>query len=102
MVKVLNVARHWRCPKCSREHVTRRADVHTPMHPCPSLNGLDVPFLEDGVKGTIVAVEREDYVGKEVGVRKDNDGRVFMAAHTIREDGFDCFVFPGQAKAISS
>jgi hypothetical protein len=40
----------------------------------------------------VEAVEREDYVGKEV-VTTDGEGRPVMAVETTRDDGNDVAVF---------
>lgn len=84
--------RRWQCPSCDRQHVTREARPHTPMHTCSALNGLATPFVE--VRGDALAkhsvrhvvVEREDYVGNEL-VQTDNTGRPVMALRTERADG---------------
>jgi hypothetical protein len=46
------------------------------------------------------ALDREDYVGPEQGLRADADGRPVMSVITERWDGSnDCAVFPGTASA---
>lgn len=97
-VPVLNVERHWECASCDATHVTKRADVHTPMHPCRGLKGLTMPFLPAGTKAKNVAVEREDYVGAEH-VQVDGDGRPIMSVITVRDDGQDCTVYAPAAVA---
>ena len=56
------------------------------MHPCPALRGVTIPLEEvSDLDATPVSrhveVEREDYIGSEVGV-----GRV-MSIRTDRPDG---------------
>jgi hypothetical protein len=59
-----------------------------------------VPLLREGVKADVRAVEREDYVGKEL-VQVDDNGRPVMAVKTVRDDGEDCTVFPATAAIMS-
>lgn len=91
-IPLLFVERRWRCPRCDVTDVTRRGDVHTQMHRCAGLAGILAPLMQAGVKGTIVAVERGDYVGNAKGVRYDGNRRPIMAVNTIRDDGQDTHV----------
>lgn len=92
--------RRWRCPNCATTSVTRRAEVHQDFHHCAGLRGLWAPLVEDSVGACkVVAVEREDYVGREIGVMHDDEGRVVMAVVTVRDDGQDCAVFVPTAVA---
>ena len=71
------------------------------MHPCARMAGLQVPLVQvthnRGIRaGDVrhVAVERQDWIGQDVGVRRDSDGRAVMAVVTERADGSnDCHVF---------
>jgi hypothetical protein len=97
--------KHWECPSCGIQHVTKELRPHTPMHNCKSLNGLVAPYVEvigSELKKNIVRhrlIEREDYVGKEI-VRTDANGRPFTAIYTERSDGSnDCHAFAGTAQA---
>lgn len=79
-----------------------------PMHPCPGQRGMMVPYVE-AYPGRLVKaadrrhhrlIERGDYVGGEVGLRRTVDGRPVMAVHTERPDGsHDTCVFPAMATA---
>ena len=51
-----------------------------------------------GMKAKVIAVEREDYVGKE-NVQTDGNGRPVMAVRTIRDEGEDVVVFAPTASA---
>jgi len=51
-----------------------------------------------GTHCKVVAVEREDYVGREL-VQTDGNGRPVMAVQTIRDDGMDCAVLAPCATA---
>lgn len=82
---------HWECPNCPATHVTREQRPHTPFHPCAGLRGLTAPFVPAGTKAKVEAVERGDYVGREL-VQTDGEGRPVMAVVTTRDDGQDCAV----------
>jgi hypothetical protein len=51
-----------------------------------------------GTRCKVEAVEREDYVGREL-VRVDGEGRPIMAVVTERDEGRDCAVFAPAASA---
>lgn len=97
--------RHWECPSCGRQHVSRDPRPHTPTHVCPELSGLSAPFVEvlegQSLKKNSVRhkiKEREDYIGDEVGVII-KDGRPVMALDTERSDGSnDTRIFPPVAQ----
>lgn len=94
---LLDPTKHWRCPSCDAQHVTREARPHVPMHPCPKL-GISVPFIEATEKARHVVMDREDYVGSEL-VQYAN-GRPVMAVRTERADGSnDCHVYAATAQA---
>ena len=98
--------KHWQCPSCGIQYVTREARPHTPMHGCPALRGLLAPYVEvlsgSELKKYSVRhkpIEREDYVGQEL-ARTDATGRPFTAVYTERADGSnDCHAFAGTAQA---
>lgn len=99
---------NWQCPSCDLQHVTFEARPHTPMHPCPKMNGLLAPFVEvtgvefDRSVVRLVRVDREDYVGDEV-VRVDGEGRPAQAVITERADGSnDCHAFAATATGIGA
>ena len=82
-------AKFWECPNC--DATARTVDAKLPMHPCPGLAGLMTPLVVAGVRCKVEAVEREDYVGREL-VQTDPAGRPIMAIRTTRDDGIDCRV----------
>jgi hypothetical protein len=88
---------HWSCPNCTATHVTHETKPHTPFHPCRGLKGLQAPFVADGLKAKVEAVERGDWVGREV-VTTDGEGRPVMAVVTTRDEGTDCAVFAPMAR----
>jgi hypothetical protein len=56
------------------------------FHTCRALGGITAPLVADGSGVRVRAVEREDYVGKEI-VQYDDNGRPIMAVITDRPDG---------------
>jgi hypothetical protein len=54
--------------------------------------GLSVPFVADGTRSKLEAVEREDYIGREL-VQVDGNGRPIMSVITTRDEGQDCTVY---------
>lgn len=90
-VPILNATKHWVCPNCPAEDVTREAAPHTRYHACPGLYGISAPMIPKGVSAAVKAVEREDYIGTEV-PQLDTRGRPIMSVITTRDDGQDCAV----------
>lgn len=78
--------------------MSHEREPHTPFHNCWGLRGIMAPFVPDRTRCKIIAVEREDYVGRE-DVRLDGEGRPVMAVVTLRDDGQDCTVFAPTARA---
>lgn len=91
-VPLLARVTRWECPNCDHTHQTREAQPHTPFHPCKGLKGLTAPLVVAGTKAKVAAVERGDYVGKEM-VTTDGEGRPVMSVVTTRDDGQDVAVF---------
>lgn len=81
----------WTCPNCTRRAASQSV-APAPMHPCRGMAGLTVPLIRDGTKAKIEAVEREDYVGREL-VQTDGEGRPVMSVVTTRDDGQDVTVY---------
>lgn len=76
------------------------------MHPCKGQKGLLVPYVQvHGVElaknaARHVPVERGDYIGSELGVAHDTEGKAIQAVRTERPDGsYDCAVFAPSATA---
>ncbi len=89
----------WRCPACGAEHATNIAAPHTPFHACRANAGLTIPFVEAGVRATLIVREREDYLGDDAGLeQRDANGRVVMAVETVRDDGNDWTVYAPSAR----
>ena len=86
----------WKCLGCGHTDRTREAAVHTRMHACPLAGGMTVPMVVAGTKGKLVLHEREDYVGTE-DVQTADDGRVFMSAEIVRDEGNDLAVYAATA-----
>lgn len=100
MTALLAAEHRWSCPNCTQQHVTREQRPHTPFHQCAGLKGLTAPFVADGTRCKVEAVEREDWVGKEL-VQADGEGRPVMSIVTTRETGQDCAVLAPCATARS-
>lgn len=91
----------WECPSCGHQEASRPGErvpgpghSTTKVHACPRLGGLGVPLVWVTVnagmrRGMVrhVAVERDDYVGAERGMVRDDRGRVISAVRTERADG---------------
>jgi hypothetical protein len=92
MTRMLNPVTEWDCPNCDTTDVTHQHQPHTRMHVCPGLKGLTAPMVPAGTRCKVEAVEREDYIGKEV-VTLDDDNRPIMRVETTRDDGTDVAVF---------
>ncbi len=88
---ILEREQHWVCPNCTETAVTYRLN-HQRFHHCRGLFGLWCPLVEDGAKVKIIAVDREDWVGKE-DVQLDGRGRPVMAVDIERENGNDRVVY---------
>lgn len=103
-VPVLDPTRWWECPSCHRQETTREPRPHAPFHACTAQRGAWVPSVEvrnnHGLTGVRhVVSERDDYVGRELGLRYA-DGRPIMSVVTERADGSnDCAVYPGLAQS---
>lgn len=90
--RVIEVITEWYCPACGAEDMTKEVRPHVRGHVCPKRGFLSFAMVPKGTKAKIVAVEREDYVGKDL-VRKDSNNRPVMAILTIRDDGQDATVY---------
>jgi len=86
-VPLLEAWQDWECPACGREDRTLPLPPNgARLHPCPKLHGLTVPMVRAGSDCTIVAHEREDYLGREI-QRTGDDGRPYMNVETQYGDG---------------
>lgn len=90
--KLLETITEWYCPACGKEDVTKEQSPHVRLHACPKMYGMSTPYVKKGVKAKLTAVERQDYVNKEI-VQTDDRGRPIMSIITEREDGQDAVVF---------
>jgi len=87
----------WECPNCDLKDKTTEQKVHSRFHSCKGLKGLTAPMVPANTKCKVEAIERGDYIGREI-TRKDGDGRPIMSVITTRDDGQDCTVFAPQAR----
>lgn len=90
----------WECPNCTTADVTFEALPHSRMHACRGMAGLTVPMVPAGTRCKVVAVEREDYIGRDV-VQTDGNGRPIMATVVTRDDGEDRAVYAPTATVSS-
>ena len=91
--RVIDDPRAWDCSRCDQTAVTPASQPGTPMHVCPGLRMMEIPFRRAGEDADTRLVEREDYVGDE-DVRTDENGGVWMAAEIVHGDGHtDRFVY---------
>lgn len=88
----------WSCPNCTATHVSHEARPHTPFHSCAGLKGLSAPYVPDGTRCKVEAVERGDWVGKDL-PQLDGAGRPKMSVVTTRDHGQDCAVLAPCATA---
>lgn len=95
---LLGAERLWRCPNCTLRARTTRPGAPLPFHACRGLRGLNAPLVPDGVRCKVEAVEREDYIGREL-VTTDGEGRPIMRVETTRDEGNDVAVFAPCATA---
>ena len=84
-VQLTPPTRFWKCASCGLTDMTQRSDVHTQMHPCSALMGVNLPLEEvpnadASPVSRHVAVEREDYIGTDI-------AGPIMAIRTDRPDG---------------
>jgi len=89
---VLNPEKHWVCPNCDMTDVTTEHLPHSRMHHCRGLLGMLVPMVEDGTRCKVELVEREDYTNGDT-VQLGPDGRPYMSAVTVRDEGQDATVY---------
>jgi hypothetical protein len=92
-------AQHWYCPNCVVTDVTDPLPPgQSRYHACAGLHGLNAPLVRTGTHAKVEAEERQDYLNGDQQVTGD-DGKVYMAVRTTRDDGDDVTVFAGLAHA---
>lgn len=99
MLPLLTREHRWECPNCDLQQITHEAEPHTRFHSCPGLRGLTAPMVPAGTRCKVEAVDREDYVGREL-VQTDVDGRPVMSVQTTRDDGTDLAVYAPTATTV--
>lgn len=95
---LLRAERRWECPNCNLQSVTHETRPHSEFHHCRGLAGMWSPMVPAGTRCKTVAVEREDYIGRE-NVQTDGDGRPIMAVIVTRTEGEDRTVYAPSARA---
>lgn len=99
MLPLLTREHRWECPNCDLQQITHEAEPHTRFHSCPGLRGLTAPMMPAGTRCKVEALDREDYVGREL-VQTDADGRPVMSVQTTRDDGTDLAVYAPTATTV--
>lgn len=99
-VHLLVAERRYCCPNCDVTDVRRgpRRPREQVMHNCRGTLGLSIPMVPAGTRCKIEARERDDYIGRERGVRMV-EGRPIMSVVTTRDHGQDCIVYAPTATA---
>ncbi len=100
-VPLIGAVHDWYCPNCHKTDQTVEIRPHVRFHTCPKLRGLTAPMLPAGTKAKVEAVERQDYVGREL-VQTDESGRPVQSVVTTRDEGQDAIVFAPTATATGA
>lgn len=98
-VPLLYREQRWECPNCDQTAVTREARPHTEFHSCPGIGLLSVPMVPAGTRCKVEALDRDDYVGRDVVQTIPETGRPVMAVRITRDDGEDRAVYAPCATA---
>lgn len=77
----------WECPNCPVTDRTRPLPPNAArFHTCPGLRMLTAPLIRAGTDCKVIAVQREEYLGREIQETGD-DGRPYSGVQTVRADG---------------
>lgn len=99
-VLLLNAAQDWYCPNCTAAETTPPLPPNASRyHSCPGLHGLTAPMVRAGVRCSVTAEERQDYLNGDLQATGD-DGKAYMAVRTTRDDSEDLLVNAGLARAV--
>ena len=91
-VALISTRHHWTCPNCTVESVTTTPGPHVRFHTCKGLRGLTAPMVPKGTKCKVEALERQDYVGRELVQLDPQHRRPVQSIVTTRDNGQDCVV----------
>lgn len=98
-VPLLEAFTSWCCPNCPAAETTPALPPNASRyHSCPGLHGLSAPLIRAGTRCKVTAEERQEYLGDDLQAMGD-DGKVYMAVRTTRDDGEDLLVNAGLARA---
>lgn len=67
------------CSRCDSTVMLAAGVLDVPMHTCPGLGGMAVPYAPAGESSKVELLERQDYVRGD-DVQRDDEGRVWMSA----------------------
>lgn len=99
MIRLELPVHYWECPSCDRQSFTRERTPTPRLHHCAGLHGMQAPMVARGTRAEHRAIERQDYIGKEL-VQVDARGRPIMAVETHRDNGrVDATIFAPTAIA---
>lgn len=85
-VILLDAWTDWICPSGCDQTARTRPGTPNRYHTCPKLHMLTAPLVPAGTDCKVIAVEREDYIGREIQQTGDN-GRPYAGVQTVRSDG---------------
>ncbi len=82
------IVRNWYCPNCKQTaRSLNTSSSSVPMHDCPSLFGLQVPMVLEGVKAFNKVEYREDYLKGDLSSARDDSDEVVKSISTEYADG---------------
>jgi hypothetical protein len=85
---LLHAYQDWDCPNCGvSERTPAMLSNASRFHSCSRLHGLTAPLVRAGTDCKVVALERADYLGREIQAMGDDDGKAYMAVETVHADG---------------
>lgn len=95
---LLTGSAEWDCPNCPTS-VTTPLLTPNRFHVCPGLHNLVAPLVRAGTRCKVTALERGDYLGREI-QRTGDDGRPYAGVRVDRPDGSnDLVMFAPLAQA---
>ena len=99
MPVLLRAVEDWYCPNCDTAGQTLGLPPNAArFHTCPGLHMLTAPLVRAGIRCSVTAEMREDYLRDEIQATGDN-GKPYMAVRTTFNDRDDLAVNAGLAYA---
>lgn len=97
-IPILGGPANFECPNCTSTLSLPQTPTKPVLHPCRGLKGLLAPMVSAGTPCKVEAIQRDDYIGKDI-PHYDGEGRPIMSVVTTRDDGTDCQVMVPTATA---